>query len=256
MFTPVDIFIVIGMMCVAAFVLGYGGLGFGIVSITLLSFLPLNIERLSVVVSLVSITVSFILMFISKTDGHIHWKKVFLLYTGIIVGLPIGYWFIETMGDKPVFGLILGIILVGYGLNGLRKPSAGKPLPKWSAPPIGSLSGFISGAFVSGGPPLVIYLYSQIDNPRKMKATIQAVFVIATLTRLILIGRGEAGYTMDVVWPALFAIPVMIPVLFISHWYSKKHSPETFRKVVNILIALFGMVKIVRALIQMVNSAG
>lgn len=243
-------------MSAAMFVWGYSGLGFGIVSITLISFFAMDIERVSVIISLVTVVFSLLLMLISKEHGHVHWRKVAFLYGGLVIGLPVGYWFIDTFGNRPVFGIILGIILVAYGIVGLRKPHAAKPMGDGVAIPVGMLSGFISGAFVSGGPPLVIYLYSQTDDAREMKATIQAVFMISTFTRLILIAFGEKGYSMDVVWPALISLPLLVPILFVSHAYSKRHSPETFKRVVNILIAVFGCIKLVKAVIQLISSAG
>ena len=86
----------------------------------------------------------------------------------------------------------------------------------------GLVSGFISGAFMSGGPSLSLYLYSQIDDPRDMKGTLHAVFIISSILRLITVGVGEAGYTRSVILTTLVGMIPTAFILYLGHRVSEK----------------------------------
>ena len=86
----------------------------------------------------------------------------------------------------------------------------------------------MSDAFTSGGPPIVIYIFSRVDDPREMKATLQVIFMSVTIVRIITVLLGPVGFTFDVIKLSLFAIPACIPVLILGNRLSQKFSPEEF----------------------------
>jgi uncharacterized membrane protein YfcA len=112
------------------------------------------------------------------------------------------------------------------------------------------VSGFIAGAFMSGGPPLSLYLYSQMDDPRDMKGTLQATFIIASIIRLITVGVGKAGYTEDVL---LTALVVLIPaafMLYIGHRVSEKLDLGLIRRLIYGLLGCFGAIIAINGIVS------
>jgi uncharacterized protein len=234
--------------CISAYIHGYAGFGFGLIFITLLTFIPADIERLSVSGTILTLVVLVVMLVINRNFGKIYWRKAIPLICGYILGIPLGYRFLTLYGEKTIFGLTLGIILLAYAVYGLKTKTFERKIPSITGGPVGVLGGFISGAYISGGPPMVIYLYSQADDPREMKTTAQIVFIFGNVIRLITILLGPRGVTSEVASLSLIALPFCIPVLILGNLLSKKHSPELFKKVVYIVIGVLGIILLLKSL--------
>jgi uncharacterized membrane protein YfcA len=166
------------------------------------------------------------------------------------VGLPLGYMFILKFGEQPVFKIILGAVLLVYMFLGVFNVQIRKKLPRFLGVPFGAVGGWLGGAFSSGGPPIVIYLFSRVDDPREMKATLQVIFLAVTLVRIITVYLGPVGFTFNVFKISLFAIPACIPVLILGNLLSRKFSPERFKKTIYYMIGAFGVITMVRGIIE------
>ncbi len=239
------IIIIVAILALAALVQGYGGFGFGIVSISLLALLGKGMEQLAIIVSLVALVVVACLLALSRSRGHVRWKTGLLILIGIAIGQPAGYWFIATFGDQPIFRILLGIFLLAVGLFTAKGPQRMRRLSPALATPAGIFSGFLAGAFVTGGPPVVLYLYSMTEDPREMKGTIQFVFLSSILVRLSIIPFG-AGYQMPTLRTAALAIPFAVVALVLGHWLSHKGSVSMFRLIVGLAISTCGIIAIIK----------
>lgn len=246
MYMPADICIIAAIIGLAAFVQGYGGFGFGLISMTVFAFTTYQMERMSVAVSVSGMVVLVVLYMLAQAQARTRWFDVALVMAGVLPGQYAGYEFIESFGDRPVFKIALGMVLIVFGINGLYKAHLTPKLPRWSGVLAGVLGGFLGGAFVSGGPPIVVYLYSRTKDPRHMKGTVQAVFMMAMFYRLVLIWFGETGYTMPVLRLSTFCVPAAVLLLWGAHRLSQRSSVQTFRKAVYGLICLFGVTLLVR----------
>jgi len=238
--------IIIGVTVVSSFVQGYSGFGLGIISMTTFSFLPLDIERASVVVTIISLFVIGVLFLLSRSTCKIPWKKIILLFCGVLIGSPLGYWFIAVYGKQPVFNVIFGVVLLYFSMSGVLSPHVQRKIRSFFAVSIGAAAGFISGAFVSGGPPVVLYLYSQTKDPREMKAALQAIFFMMSVYRLAIVGAGGIGYSKDVLIVPLYAVVPVVSSLILGHALSKYSSAELFRKIVYALLGLVGVIILIR----------
>jgi len=237
---------VVAAVATAAFVQGYAGFGFGIVSIALLALLPRGMAGMAVVVTLCATAVVLLLLRLSHAEKGVRWRRVGQLVVGSVAGMPLGYWFIHTFGDRAVFRVALGVALIAFAVNGLFGRQARRKLAGWVGVAAGVCSGFLSGAFVSGGPPVILYLYSLADDPRDMKATIQAVFVANLVYRHTAIAVA-GDYVPSVLALAGFAVPAGVIALYVGHRLCRYGSVALFRRIVFGLIGAFGMVLIVRA---------
>ena len=246
MFNFEDILIVVTVLTVAAFVQGYSGFGFGIVSMTTFSFLAFDIERVSVIVTITLVAVMIILFFLTRIQYKIAWRKIVFPLCGIVIGSPLGYWFTVVYKNQPIFSLILGIVFLSFSINGFFSPHIERNIPAVFAVLFGGAAGFISGAFSTGGPPVIFYLYSQKKDPREMKSTLQAIFLVMVIYRLIIIGIGSIGYSREVLVIPLYALPIALCTLFIGHILSKRSSIEIFKKIIYALVGLVSIVIILR----------
>jgi uncharacterized membrane protein YfcA len=232
----------------AAFAQGFSGFGYGILAMAMLSLFTPSIERASVFVT-VSVTVLVITLLVrSRRDVRIDWKQASLLLLGVLAGSPLGYWFVLRQGDLPICRIVFGIVLLLFALNGLLKPHLKRHIPVALAPAFGAGSGLLSGAFASGGPPVVLYLYAQEDDPRLAVGTIQVVFLGSSIYRLAIIGGGERGFTPDVLRLAVGMIPVVMLGTLAGYMAARKVSCRTFLLGAYTLIVTAGAMNIAKGL--------
>jgi len=230
------------IMPFAALLQGFSGLGFGIVNMAGFSFLDFDLERISVVVTIVFTLNTFLLLYLSNIRMRIKWKIVLFISIGVLIGIPVGYRFILMFHQMPLFKISLGIIILIASLFFFFPLRFRRKIHPAYGIFFGAVSGFIAGAFMTGGPPLTLYLYSQIDDPRDMKSTVQAAFIIGGFIRLFTVGVGKAGYSTNIL---LIALIVQLPsfiMLFIGHFLSEKIGLQLIRKIIYGLIGFFGVV--------------
>lgn len=241
MFGEWNIIIISIILGIAGLVQGYSGFAYGIVAMALMAFLPYQMSMMATVVTLTAAAVLLLLLFLSHNQGRIQWRESAVLLLGGFFGTPLGYGFIAWFGDRPIFRLALAGYLVWAGLNGLRQRHPGRRMRDWMAFPVGVFSGFLGGAFVTGGPPALIYLYSRSNDPRTMKSTVQMVFLAMLLNRILIILFDPSLRSGELwVFSAVVSVPTIIG-LVAGHRLSLLSSPMTFRGVVYGLIAVLGL---------------
>ena len=226
----------------AATVRGFAGLGSGIITMTTFSLLDANLERVSVVLNIVFTVNTVILLYLSSRRTKIVWRRVLFVSIGTAIGIPAGYQFILRYHQLPLFKFFLGIIIIFGSIYFFFPFRFRKKIHPSFGVLFGVISGFIAGAFMSGGPPLSLYLYSQMDDPRDMKGVLQATFIIAGVVRLVTVGVGKAGYTADVLLTALVVMLPAAALLYIGHRVSENLDMNLFRKLIYGLLGCFGVV--------------
>lgn len=224
----------------AALVRGFAGLGSGIITMTTFSLLDVNLERVSVVLNIIFTVNTIILLSLSSQRTKIIWRHVLFVITGTAVGIPAGYQFILSYHQLPIFKFFLGIIILFGSLYSFFSFRLRKRLHPSFGVLFGAVSGFIAGAFMSGGPPLSLYLYTQMDDPRDMKGTLQATFLISSIIRLITVGVGKNGYTEDVLFTALVVLVPAAFMVFLGHRISEKIALHLIRRMIYGLLGCFG----------------
>jgi uncharacterized membrane protein YfcA len=182
------------------------------------------------------------LLKLSWKDASLDWSNIGRLFAGALIGLPLGYLFIVRYGDLAVGRVALGAVLLGFGVVGVAVDPARMRLPKWTGALFGFLSGFTGGAFVTGGPPVVIYLYGRAeDDPREMKPTIQFIFLAVCLLRLGAAATSGVLLEGRVLALSAVSLPLGVVMLWAGHRLSRYGSVRTFRFAVQSLIGAFGV---------------
>jgi uncharacterized membrane protein YfcA len=232
----------------AAFAQGFSGFGYGILAMAMLSLVITDLERASVFVTLSVMVLVTTLLLRSRRDVRIDWRQAAGLFLGILAGSPFGYWFMLRQGGMPICRVVFGVVLVLFALNGLLRPHIRRRLSVALAPVFGVFSGLLSGAFSSGGPPIVLYLYSQEDDPRLAVGTVQAVFCGAGIYRLVIVGLGERGFTADMLGTAALLAPVVILGTLAGYLVARRVSCRAFLLGVYGVIILAGAMNIAKGI--------
>jgi uncharacterized membrane protein YfcA len=202
----------VGALVLAGFVQGALGFGFGMVAMALLP-LSLSVKEASPLVVLFTLPLVLIAFYVHRR--HFQWRDGWLLVLGTCAGVPLGVRLLSIASGAVLLRLLGGVLLVfaAYELLSHHKPHLKATLPRWSAAPIGVLSGATSGAFNAGGPPLVAYAYAQSWNRERIVALLQVVFTVGAALRMATM-MNDGLFTPLLLHLAVWAaLPVLLALL-------------------------------------------
>ncbi|HWL51257.1 MAG TPA: sulfite exporter TauE/SafE family protein [Chthoniobacteraceae bacterium] len=232
--SPVHLALVLFICAVSGCAQGMTGFGFGIVA---MSLLPLAMEARTAGILVILLTA-----LVTVKTFHAHWREFRVdrirgLLAGAAIGAVIGSFFLVKT-DPVVFRKSLGGVLLALALYDLFFARRRKlRCPSWLGFPLGTLSGALAGAFNMGGPPAVVYLYSQGWPRASVIASLQVTFFVALVIRLLMVAlSGHA--THDVLGLSLLsALPCLVG-LWVGAKLSSKISHEQFQMMISIIILL------------------
>ncbi len=224
------------MLLLGATTQGFLGFGFGIVAMGLLS-LSHGLVHATGVVNVCSI--GLVVWMVWALHRHIHWPTLGRLLPWIAVGLVIGLTLLSTLPPGPMIRA-LGITTIAIAVWNLFLPLPTGETSWVSAAAAGLLSGGLSGAFNTGGPPLVAYLYRQPLSMDALKATTQSVFLAISLLRL------PGAFAFDLlessVWlDALIGTPSVLVGVTTGIALGRRLPTRRFRTVSWVGLALLGV---------------
>lgn len=166
---------------VAYFVRGVSGFGSGLIATPLLAhLLPLQ----TVVPLMLILDFTANLAMTRATRGEANWPELKPLLAAGLVGVPIGAFLLIEIPPAYLL-LILGPMIVAFGLRNALGIQNEQPLARIWALPAGLLGGSISGMFGTGGPPYVIYLTRRLTDKTSLRATIARLFLVEGGLRLV-----------------------------------------------------------------------
>lgn len=167
------------------------------------------------------------------------------LVPGVLVGLGLG---LLTLKNADPTWLIrgLGTTIAGIAIwNLVAARGHGHGSRFWDFV-VGMASGSLGGAFNTGGPPIVAYLYRRPDPPEVLKATVQMTFLFFTIVRLITatsIGLVDA----EIATRALWLSPAVLVGGSTGLALARRVPAERFRRISWVALGLLGLLLIARA---------
>ena len=187
---------------IAGMVQGATGFGFGLVGLALLANLvPLTEATLVIVPGVLG--VNAVMLF--KLRAHVRPRRVTPLLVASLCAVPLGVLFLAR-ADLRLLRYALGVVLILSALQPLVPGLAKKQWhPVWLGVPCGLASGVLSGAFSTGGPPLVAYLAGQRLPKYAFAGTLQLLFACNALTRITCLSVG-GFFTREVVGLGLLGV--------------------------------------------------
>ena len=185
-----------------------------------------------------------------KTYKYLRLKSCLIIIIISSLGLPLGYLLYSKLPQYQLI-VILGVFMILAGsvgiakLNGLELNS----IPKLLGYLLLFLGGIMQGAFVSGGPLIVIYAGIILTNKQEFRATLSLLWVIlniATFIQSLYVG----AYTLEVIKYTLINIPFLIIAIIYGNKLANKISKVTFEYILNIVLIVAGGITIFNQIIR------
>lgn len=220
-------------------------LGFGatVITVSLGSlFLPMQ----SVLPAFVPVNLCLSLVLAARNARHADLRLlVTRIVPGMLLGLPLGMWAFSSLPEpvlRRAFGVFLLLLSIPMLLGG---KGATNPLSRGVSFVLLWLAGVIHGAFATGGP-MVVYVLSRSDvGKTAFRATL--AFLWAGLA-VVLVARFAWGGFLDRE-RALLSAKLLAPMLVglvVGNALHGRIAEATFRKAVNGMLLVFGVILVVR----------
>jgi len=221
------------------------GFGAGLIAVGGLALVFPEIQDVVVLLLLVNLPAE--LFVVSRNLGVISWRGVLRICIGIVVGIPIGTQILRV-AEPTLILLILGACLVLVGLVFARLPD--RPAitwPAWTAPPVGLLSGLLTGLFGTGGPPLIVYYHLTSPPKAFFRGNLMAIFLLKTFVRVPAYAVGGL-ISLPRLWSGLAVMPAVLLGAWIGNRIHVEVEEATFRRLVSVALILIGALLLLRRL--------
>ncbi len=166
-------------------------------------------------------------------------KAVWRLSIASFVTIPVGVFALHWL-DEKVTTTLLGILLIGYALyalSNLRLPTLEHPIWGYS---FGLVAGFLSGAYNTPGPPVIIFGNCRRWEPAEFKGNLQGFFLLNSA--IVLVSHIWQGNLSPDVWQSLL---LSLPAIFLGLWLGLRLdsyiNPAIFRKIVLVALIFLGL---------------
>ena len=212
------------------------GFGNALIAMPLLVLL-IGVKAASPLVALAGSVISILMLAQGWQD--LQWKETLALLGASLPGIPLGLLLLTAVPESIV-KIILGLILIGFGLYNL----SGIQLPNlascWLIIPFGLLAGVLGGAYNTNGPPIVIYAVFRGWTKDQFRASLQGFFLISNL--LIIAGHGLSGlWTPEIGYYFLGSILPVGLAVYVGGVLSTRFSQELFNRIIYAFLILTGL---------------
>ena len=232
------IWLVVALAVFCAYIV-FGLTGFGAATLLIpgLSFLlpiKLVVPLVAMLGFLAAITLSF------KERRFTAAREIVWMIPGMALGVAIGVHYLVRLPSHWLL-VALGVVVLGFGLNGLRRDFAGGAVSRKLAFPVGVVGGVVGGLFGTEGPVYVMYLSRRIPGKFELRATIATLFILSGAARIV-------GYTVEglfrqhhlVEW-ALTLYPCMLFGMFVGNRLHRSLPVRQVRTGVQVLLIISGL---------------
>ncbi|MDE2250573.1 MAG: sulfite exporter TauE/SafE family protein [Gammaproteobacteria bacterium] len=219
---------------VAAVVRGYSGFGFSLLSITAIS---LVMPPATAVPSIFLLEVLAGLPLLPGLWRLIHWRELFALFCGALVGTPFGVYALAHAPAVPMTLALAAFVFVSAVLlaRGLRWQRMPGPAVTFAT---GTASGLANGAFGMGGPPVILFFFSSPAGVEAGRASLIAYFLLSDLIGLAWQGWNGLIATATLTRAALFLPPLAAGVWLGNHRFKRTDSAAARRWALRLLMLL------------------
>ena len=228
------------LVCAASVVQGFLGFGYGVIVMSVLT-LSTDLVHATAFVNLSSLALSVVI--VAREHPRILWPVAIRVLPTMFVGMAVGLMALREL-DRDLMVRILGVTIVAIACWNVASPR----LRTRESFPLdllfGGVSGLFSGAFNTGGPPLVIHLYRRRENPLALIVTLQAIFIASGVVRAVMAGS-QGLIPSEAALRALYVLPVIVLGTLGGMTLARRTHPDRFRRVAWIGLGLLGAALIV-----------
>lgn len=171
-------------------------------------------------------------------------KKLGTMIFFMVIGMIPGLWLFDKLPTKMLM-ILYGVIVVLIGVTKLFSKNK-KEMPKPLKIIAIILAGAMQGMFTSGGPFLALYATAEIKDKQEFRATVSSVWAILNI---YLCGKMYARgmYTPNAIRLFLYSIVPVFIAIAVGNRIAKKIKPETFLRLVYILLIVSGGILLMNA---------
>jgi uncharacterized membrane protein YfcA len=218
------------------------GFGAGLIAVGTMALLLPELKDAVVLLLLVNLPAE--LWVVRSSWQRISWRGVLAIFVGVAIGTPLGTSMLRW-GDARFLLIVLGVFLVGVGAAFLFiKEKRERQMPRWSAGPVGMISGLLTGLFGTGGPPLILYYQLRGVDKAAFRGNLMAIFLLMTAVRVpSYVAFGLV--TEPRMWSALTVMPAVIAGAVIGNRIHLRIEEATFRRLVSAALLLIGLLLLV-----------
>ncbi len=178
--SPADSLLIAALLTLAAFIEGLLGFGFGIVAMAGLT-LTFDLVHAAGLVNLASLALGGMLFW--RLRAHVLRPVVGRIAPWLLGGVLLGVLALRSL-DGALLVRALGVVVITAAAWNLSGRALHVPQTITGDALAGVLSGVFGGAFNTGGPPLIAYVYSRPGAPEMLKGTLQALFLCTSVARI------------------------------------------------------------------------
>ncbi len=227
--------LILPIMFLAALTFGLTGFGSALIAMPLLVPL-LGVEIAAPLFALLSLLLE--LVSLARYRRHLRFQAVWRLMLASLTAIPFGIALAQALPERVVL-LVLGTVVAGYALYRLFK----LPLPRLVNPNLafgfGFVGGLLSGAYNTGGPPVVIYGSISRWNPAEFKSSLQGFFLVNS-TVVVTLHILNRHMTPDVLQGVLAAIPFVLVGLWLGWQLERRINAHVFERLVLVVLVFIG----------------
>jgi len=212
------------------------GFGFALLSMPLITV----IAGIRVATPLVAITGTTVgLLLITANWQQADRKTLIRLSVFALIGIPLGVLLFDHLPEEWV-KRGLGSFLLLYSLYALIMPELPRVQNQAATAVFGLVSGLLTGAFNTGGPPVVIYGTLRRWPPEQFRATLQLFFLITSLFAFLF--HGLAGlWTWQIWWLYLASLPALWLGLYLGDKINLLIPKQMFNRIIYSLLIITGL---------------
>lgn len=239
----IDIVWVLAVMFFASFVQSIGGFGFALLAVPLAALI-VDLELAVIAVSIGSLFNVIILSLRTRRDVN---REVAVRFNvAALLGMPIGVYVLETTPQRPLkvaLGavIILATLALIEGTKRLQNLGSSWPSPKRVVEiTAGWISGVLSTATGTNGPPLVLALNLRRLQPDVFRATLAITFAVSgAVSMMFFVAFGMV--TRQAVLLASAAVPLILAGQAIGLRVQPRLSEKRFDRLVYVLLLASGI---------------
>ncbi len=237
------LFFAILIILLASLVQGLAGFGFSQFALPLLLLIMPTQELIPIMVVL-SLFLNLFLVY--ELRKYVQLKRIWPLMLGGVLGIPVGTYLL-LIADTSIMKLLIGIIIIIFGLALLFEIRKTVKNEKLAMAPIGFAGGILNGSVSMSGPPLIIFFSNQEMGKQVFRANLIAFFMfinLATLPVFLFAGL----LTTQAITISGILLPGMVLGAFIGSRMALKIDEARFKKLTMILILIMGCMSLASGL--------
>ncbi|KSU81091.1 MULTISPECIES: sulfite exporter TauE/SafE family protein [Fictibacillus] len=247
--TTTLIILIITVVFIGALMRATFGFGEAIVSMPLLTLLPVDLHTSISLIGLAGLTVAC--LSVAAGWRHIDRSSLVLLATSTFLGIPVGL-ILVSFAPAVIITVSLGIFLIVYGVYSLVKAKLVNQARKtvlqrsvWALP-FGFASGVLGSAYNFNGVPVVVYGTMKGWQRDQFQATLQAHFLISGV--LVVFGQAIGGlWTKDLFFLFMPSLPIIVIATLLGTFLHRRIPPHKFERYVFTLIVLLGILLLIKS---------